>query len=119
MAEVTKNKDSCHNCGSTDHHSNNCPKARKTVYSIEKVPKEESPKEAAESDSMGDSIREQSDEEQHPREEFIVEYQEEPPLQIQDINSEAGMPKDTANKNLCKQTQGEQTFLVTQTKVMA
>ena len=116
MVEVTKKKNSCQNCGSTDHYANNCTKARKKVYASEKVPKEESPKEAAESDSMVDSIREQSDEEQHPREEFIAEYQEEPPLQIQDINSEAGMPKDTANKNLCKQTQGEQTSLATKQK---
>ncbi|MBW0552936.1 hypothetical protein O181_092651 [Austropuccinia psidii MF-1] len=29
------------------------------------------------------------------------------------------MPQDTANKNLCKHTQDEQTFLVTPTKVMA
>ncbi|MBW0557912.1 hypothetical protein O181_097627 [Austropuccinia psidii MF-1] len=119
MPEVTNKKNSCQNCGSTDHYANNFPKARKKVYSIEKVPKEESPKEDSESDSMGDAIREQSDEDQDPREEFIVEYQEEPPLQMQDIKSEAGMPKYTANKNLCKQTQVAQTFLVTQTKGMA
>ncbi|MBW0563783.1 hypothetical protein O181_103498 [Austropuccinia psidii MF-1] len=119
MAEVTKKKHSCHNCGSTDHYANNCPIKRKNVYSIEKVPKEESPKEDSESDSMDDAIRKQSDEEQDPREELIVEYQEEPSLQIQDIKSEAGMPNDTSNKNLCKQTQGAQTFLVTQTKGMA
>ncbi|MBW0511366.1 hypothetical protein O181_051081 [Austropuccinia psidii MF-1] len=38
VAEVTKKKDYCHNCGSTDHYSNNCPKARKKVDAIEKVP---------------------------------------------------------------------------------
>ncbi|MBW0484243.1 hypothetical protein O181_023958 [Austropuccinia psidii MF-1] len=68
---------------------------------------------------MGDAIREQSDEEKDPREEFLVEYQEENPLEIQDIQLEAGMPQDTANKNLCKHTQYEQTFLVTPTKGMA
>ncbi|MBW0486741.1 hypothetical protein O181_026456 [Austropuccinia psidii MF-1] len=104
MAEVTKKKNSCHNCGSTDHYANNCTKARKKVYAIEKVPKEESPKEDSESDSMGDAMREQSDEEQDPREEFIVEYQGEPPVEIQDIRLEAGMPQDTANKSLCKKT---------------
>ncbi|MBW0576384.1 hypothetical protein O181_116099 [Austropuccinia psidii MF-1] len=29
VAEVAKKKESCHNCGSTDHYSNNCPKAKK------------------------------------------------------------------------------------------
>ncbi|MBW0571013.1 hypothetical protein O181_110728 [Austropuccinia psidii MF-1] len=34
VAEVANNKDSCHNCGSTDHYANNCPKAIKKVYAI-------------------------------------------------------------------------------------
>ncbi|MBW0475519.1 hypothetical protein O181_015234 [Austropuccinia psidii MF-1] len=68
---------------------------------------------------MVDSIREQSDEEQDPREEFLVEYQEETPLEIQDIQLEEGLPQDTANKNLCKHTQDAQTFLVTPTKVIS
>ncbi|MBW0489303.1 hypothetical protein O181_029018 [Austropuccinia psidii MF-1] len=72
-AEVTKKKNSCHNCCSTDHYANNCPKAKKKLYAIEKVPEEESPTEDSESDSMGDAIREQSDEEKDPREEFLVE----------------------------------------------
>ncbi|MBW0510840.1 hypothetical protein O181_050555 [Austropuccinia psidii MF-1] len=59
VAEVTKKKNSCHNCGSTDHNVNNCPKANKTVYGIEKVPEEKSPTEDSESDSMGNAIREQ------------------------------------------------------------
>ncbi|MBW0523116.1 hypothetical protein O181_062831 [Austropuccinia psidii MF-1] len=58
LAEVTKKKNSCHNCGSTDHCSNNYTKAKKKVYAIEKVPEEESPTEDFESDSMGDAIRE-------------------------------------------------------------
>ncbi|MBW0499289.1 hypothetical protein O181_039004 [Austropuccinia psidii MF-1] len=29
VAEVTKKKNSCHNCGSTDHYANNCPKANR------------------------------------------------------------------------------------------
>ncbi|MBW0573924.1 hypothetical protein O181_113639 [Austropuccinia psidii MF-1] len=68
---------------------------------------------------MGDAIREPSDDDQDPREEFLVEYQEETPLEIQEIQLEAGMPQDTANKNLCKHTQDAQTFLVTPTKGMA
>ncbi|MBW0542574.1 hypothetical protein O181_082289 [Austropuccinia psidii MF-1] len=80
VAEVTKKKNSCHNCGSTEHYANNCPKAKKKVYAIGEVPEEESPTEDSESDSMNDAIREQSDEEQDPREEFLVEYQEGKPL---------------------------------------
>ncbi|MBW0511725.1 hypothetical protein O181_051440 [Austropuccinia psidii MF-1] len=98
-----------------DHYENNCPKAKKKVYAIEKVPEEESLTEDSESDSMGDAIREQSDDHQDPREEFLVEYQEEAPLEIQDIKLEEGMPQDTANNNLCKRTQDAQTFLVTTT----
>ncbi|MBW0539921.1 hypothetical protein O181_079636 [Austropuccinia psidii MF-1] len=118
VAELAKKKNSCHNCGLTDHYANNCPKAKKKVYSIEKVPEEESPTEDSDSDSMGHAIREQSDDEQDPREEFLVEYKEETPLEIQDIQLEAGMPQDTANKNLCKHTQDAQTFLFTPTKGM-
>ncbi|MBW0536354.1 hypothetical protein O181_076069 [Austropuccinia psidii MF-1] len=62
VAEVAKKTNSCHNCGSTDHYSNNCPKAKKKVYAIEKVLEEESPTEDSDSDSMGDAIREQYDE---------------------------------------------------------
>ncbi|MBW0463793.1 hypothetical protein O181_003508 [Austropuccinia psidii MF-1] len=72
VAEVAKNKNSCHNCGSTDHYAKNCPKAKKKVYAIEKVPEEEFPTEDYESDSMGDAIREPSDDDQDPREEFLV-----------------------------------------------
>ncbi|MBW0593574.1 hypothetical protein O181_133289 [Austropuccinia psidii MF-1] len=116
VAEVAKRSNSCHNCGSTDHYAKNCPKAKKKVYANEKVPEEESPTEDYESDSMGYAIRELSDDDQDPREEFLVEYQEETPLEIQDIQLEAGMPQDTANKNLCKHTQDAQTSLVTPTK---
>ncbi|MBW0485073.1 hypothetical protein O181_024788 [Austropuccinia psidii MF-1] len=119
VAEVNKKKNYCKNCGSTHHYANNFPKEKKKVYAIEKVPEEESFTEDSESDSMGDAIKEQSDEEQDAREKFLVEYQEETPLEIQDIQLEAGMPQDTVNQNLCKHTQDEQTFLVTPTKVMA
>ncbi|MBW0534406.1 hypothetical protein O181_074121 [Austropuccinia psidii MF-1] len=119
VAEVTKKKNSCHNCGSTDHYANNCPKAKKKVYAIEKIPEGESPTEDFESDSMGNAIREESDDEQDPREEFLLEYQGETPWEIQDIQLEAGMPQDTAIKNLCKHIQDAQTFLVTPTKGMA
>ncbi|MBW0492750.1 hypothetical protein O181_032465 [Austropuccinia psidii MF-1] len=68
---------------------------------------------------MGDAMREKSDIEKDPREEFLVEYQAETPLEIQDIKLEAGMPQDTANKKFCKHTQDSETFLVTPTKGMA
>ncbi|MBW0589393.1 hypothetical protein O181_129108 [Austropuccinia psidii MF-1] len=68
---------------------------------------------------MGDAMREPSDDDQDPREEFLVEYQEETPLEIQDIQLEKGMPQDTAKKNLCKHTKDAQTFLVTPIKGMA
>ncbi|MBW0489780.1 hypothetical protein O181_029495 [Austropuccinia psidii MF-1] len=105
VAEVTKKKSSCHNCGSSDNYANKCSKAKKKFYAIEQVPEEESPTEESESDSMGDAIREIFDEYQYLREEFLVEYQQETPLEIQDIQLEAGMPQDTANENLCKHTQ--------------
>ncbi|MBW0501820.1 hypothetical protein O181_041535 [Austropuccinia psidii MF-1] len=73
VEDVAKKKNSCHNCGSTDHYSNNFPKAKMKVYAIEKVLEEEFPTEDSESDSMADAIREQSDEDQDPREEFLVE----------------------------------------------
>ncbi|MBW0470635.1 hypothetical protein O181_010350 [Austropuccinia psidii MF-1] len=68
VAEVNKKKNYCHNFGSTGHYANNCPKAKKKVYAIEKVTEEQSKIEDSELESMGDAIREQSDEEQHPRE---------------------------------------------------
>ncbi|MBW0506325.1 hypothetical protein O181_046040 [Austropuccinia psidii MF-1] len=100
VEEVEKKKNSCHNCGSTDHYANNFPKAMKKAYAIEKVPEKESPTEDFESDSMVGAIREQSDGDQDPREEFLVQYKEETPLEIQEVQLESGMPQDTANKNL-------------------
>ncbi|MBW0520305.1 hypothetical protein O181_060020 [Austropuccinia psidii MF-1] len=82
----------------SNHYAKNCPKAKKKVYAIEKDPEDKSPTEESDSDSMGDAIREKSDEEQDPREEFLVEYQEETPLEIQDIQLEANMPQDTARQ---------------------
>ncbi|MBW0574602.1 hypothetical protein O181_114317 [Austropuccinia psidii MF-1] len=61
VAEVEKKRNSCHNGGSKDHYANKCPKAKKKVYAIEKVPEEESPTEDSESDSMGGAIRKPCD----------------------------------------------------------
>ncbi|MBW0491454.1 hypothetical protein O181_031169 [Austropuccinia psidii MF-1] len=61
VEEGTKKKISCHNCVSTDHYANNYPKAKKKVYFMVKVPVEESPTEDSQSDSMGDSIIDHSD----------------------------------------------------------
>ncbi|MBW0522077.1 hypothetical protein O181_061792 [Austropuccinia psidii MF-1] len=68
---------------------------------------------------MRDAIREQFDEDQDPREKFLVKYQEETPLEIQEIQLEASMQQDASIKNLCKHTQNAQTFLVTPTKGIA
>ncbi|MBW0525151.1 hypothetical protein O181_064866 [Austropuccinia psidii MF-1] len=68
---------------------------------------------------MGDAIREISDGDEDPIEEFILKYQEETQLEIQDIHLEAGLPQDTSNNKLCKHTQDSQTFLVTPTMGMA
>ncbi|MBW0469291.1 hypothetical protein O181_009006 [Austropuccinia psidii MF-1] len=119
VADIGKKKNSFHTCGSTDHYAKNCSKAKKKVYAIEEVPEKEFSTEESDSDSMGDAIREQSDEEQDPREQFLVEYQEETQLEIQDIQLEEGIPQDTANKNLSKHIQDAQTFVVTPTKGMA
>ncbi|MBW0507974.1 hypothetical protein O181_047689 [Austropuccinia psidii MF-1] len=61
VAEVTKKKYSCHKCGSIGDHANNFPKEKKKFYAIEKIAEEGSPTEDSESDSMGDTRREQSD----------------------------------------------------------
>ncbi|MBW0483140.1 hypothetical protein O181_022855 [Austropuccinia psidii MF-1] len=118
VAEATKRKNTCNNCVSTGHYANRFPKAKKKFYAIEQVPEEESKTENSESYSMGDAIRQQSDEDQYPREELLVEYQEETQLKIKDIQLEEGMAQETADKNLCKHTQDSQTFLVTPTKGM-
>ncbi|MBW0509590.1 hypothetical protein O181_049305 [Austropuccinia psidii MF-1] len=67
---------------------------------------------------MGYSIREESDDDQDPREEFLVEYQEEKQIEIQDIQLKAGMAQDTANKNLCQHTQDAKKLLLAPTKGM-
>ncbi|MBW0469443.1 hypothetical protein O181_009158 [Austropuccinia psidii MF-1] len=68
---------------------------------------------------MGDAIREHSDDEKDPKEEFLVEYQEETQLEIKYLQFEEGMPQYTANKNLCKHTQDAQKLLVTPAGGMA
>ncbi|MBW0587068.1 hypothetical protein O181_126783 [Austropuccinia psidii MF-1] len=65
--------------------------AKEKFYATEQVPEEKSPEYDSESDSMGDAIREPSDVDQDPKEEFLVEYKEETQLQVQDIQLEAGM----------------------------
>ncbi|MBW0528080.1 hypothetical protein O181_067795 [Austropuccinia psidii MF-1] len=90
----------------------------KKIYAIEKVPEEETQKEDSESDSMGDAIREISDDDQDPIEELLVEYLEKEQLEIHEIQLKEGLIQDTSNKNLGKHTQYSQTFLVTPTKGM-
>ncbi|MBW0484777.1 hypothetical protein O181_024492 [Austropuccinia psidii MF-1] len=84
MEEVTKTKNTCQNCGSTDHYSNNFSKA-KEIYAIEKSPEEEIQEDYSESDSMGDSITQNSEYYQHPIEELLVGDKEETQLEIQEM----------------------------------
>ncbi|MBW0498116.1 hypothetical protein O181_037831 [Austropuccinia psidii MF-1] len=44
MADVTKKKNTCHNCGSKDHYAKNSPKKKKKLYPIEQLTEEGSPK---------------------------------------------------------------------------
>ncbi|MBW0482003.1 hypothetical protein O181_021718 [Austropuccinia psidii MF-1] len=83
-------KNSDHTFGSTDHKAKNFPKAKKKIYSMDQVPEEEDQEEDSEYDSMGDVIRENSDYDQTPIEEFLVEYHEETKL-------ETGLLQETAN----------------------
>ncbi|MBW0461969.1 hypothetical protein O181_001684 [Austropuccinia psidii MF-1] len=119
LALLIKANNSCHHCGSTGPYFDNFPKAKNKIYAIENFPEEEVQEKDSESDSMGDAIRENSDYYQYPIKEFLVEYQGETKLEIQNIKLEAGIPQDTTNKNLSKHTQDSQTFLVTSTKEMA
>ncbi|MBW0501617.1 hypothetical protein O181_041332 [Austropuccinia psidii MF-1] len=68
---------------------------------------------------MGYAIREQSDDDQDPNGEFLVEYKQETQLEIYDVQLEAGIPQDNAKQSLCKHTQDKQNLLVTLTRGMA
>ncbi|MBW0552574.1 hypothetical protein O181_092289 [Austropuccinia psidii MF-1] len=81
MAKVTKKKNFCHNWRSTDSYAKSFPKAKQKIYAIEKVQEDEILAEDSESDSIGDSIRVTSDDDQDPIEEFLVEHLEEPQLE--------------------------------------
>ncbi|MBW0519234.1 hypothetical protein O181_058949 [Austropuccinia psidii MF-1] len=63
---------------------------------------------------MGYAIRKISDYDKDQIEEFLVEYQEETQLEVQDIQLKSGLPQD-----LCKDTQDAQAFIVMKTKGMA
>ncbi|MBW0510862.1 hypothetical protein O181_050577 [Austropuccinia psidii MF-1] len=67
---------------------------------------------------MRNAMMEDSDEDKDPMEENLVGCKEEDHLEIQDIKREEGMQQDTTNKNMCKNTQDAQNFLVTPTKGM-
>ncbi|MBW0465610.1 hypothetical protein O181_005325 [Austropuccinia psidii MF-1] len=100
MAEVAKKKKFFSQLWFNRPLCQQLSKGKEKGYSIEKVSGEESPQEYYDPDSMGDAIREPCDDDQDPREELLVEDQEETPPEIQDIQLEAGMPPDTANKSL-------------------
>ncbi|MBW0467186.1 hypothetical protein O181_006901 [Austropuccinia psidii MF-1] len=78
---------------------------RRKYMPLKKVPEEESPTEYSESESMVYAIIKHSDEDQDPKEQFLVEHQGETQLEIQDVNLEAAMPQDTPNDNKLKHTQ--------------
>ncbi|MBW0557567.1 hypothetical protein O181_097282 [Austropuccinia psidii MF-1] len=118
VEEVLKKNNSCHNCGSRDHYAISFPKENKKIDAIEQGPEEEIQPEDFEYESMGDAIREYYDYDQAPIEVFLVEYQEETQLEIQDIQLEGGLPQETANKSLKKHTQDAHTFLVSPTEEM-
>ncbi|MBW0488742.1 hypothetical protein O181_028457 [Austropuccinia psidii MF-1] len=67
---------------------------------------------------MGNVIRENSDDNQNPIKQFLVDYQEETQLEIQEINLEAGLPQETSNRSLFKHTQVAPKFPVAPTKEM-
>ncbi|MBW0464051.1 hypothetical protein O181_003766 [Austropuccinia psidii MF-1] len=101
MAKVTKKRNTCHHCDSTDQYENNWSKAKRKVFDIEKVTEEESPTEDSESDSMGDAIREKSDEEKDPRKEFLVEHQEETQIEITPTKGMAYIHRTATKVTVC------------------
>ncbi|MBW0476584.1 hypothetical protein O181_016299 [Austropuccinia psidii MF-1] len=118
VAEVAKKKNSCHNCGSTDHYANNFPKAKKKVYANEKVPEEEYPQRI-----LNHTLWVM------PSEKIMMmtKTKKRTPSGIPRGNNTGNSGNKvgsrhatgTANKNLCKHTQDAQTFLVTLTRGMA
>ncbi|MBW0475627.1 hypothetical protein O181_015342 [Austropuccinia psidii MF-1] len=85
---------------------------------MEEVKDEDIQTEDYDSYSMENAIRENSDDDQDPIEENLVEYQEETQLEIKDIQLEAGLLQDTTNQTFFKCTQDAKTFLVTPTTGM-
>ncbi|MBW0477558.1 hypothetical protein O181_017273 [Austropuccinia psidii MF-1] len=78
-----------------DKYANDFTEGRENIYAIEKLPEEEVQALDFESEFMGESIRENSDDEKDPIEEFLVEYQEESHL-------EEVLPQETSSKDLFK-----------------
>ncbi|MBW0512657.1 hypothetical protein O181_052372 [Austropuccinia psidii MF-1] len=90
VEELTKEKTFCHNFVSTDHNANSFQKEKEKVYAIEKFPAEETLEEDSESDSMGYFIKVKADDDQDPKEELLVGYEEETQLEIQEIKFDSG-----------------------------
>ncbi|MBW0470246.1 hypothetical protein O181_009961 [Austropuccinia psidii MF-1] len=61
-----------HNCASTGHYTNNLSKAKRKIYAIVEVPGEEAHTEGCDSDSIGNAIINNSDEDQDQIEENVV-----------------------------------------------
>ncbi|MBW0483671.1 hypothetical protein O181_023386 [Austropuccinia psidii MF-1] len=66
ISDLTKNKKICHIYGSTDHYSNKYPSAKKKIYATENVQEEGTQEQDSKSGSMGDAIRQFSDDDQDP-----------------------------------------------------
>ncbi|MBW0583687.1 hypothetical protein O181_123402 [Austropuccinia psidii MF-1] len=73
VEEVSNKRNSCQNCGYTDDYSKNFQKARKKIYFIEDVSGEGIQTKESDSESMGNAIGENSDDDQDPIEENLVE----------------------------------------------
>ncbi|MBW0465801.1 hypothetical protein O181_005516 [Austropuccinia psidii MF-1] len=102
-----------------DPYSNSFSNSNKNSYVIQDVPGEETQTEDYDSDSMGNAIKERPWDKIELIEEYLVDYQKETQIEIQEIQLEEGLPKETTNKTFGKNTQDAQTLLVTHKACMA
>ncbi|MBW0463508.1 hypothetical protein O181_003223 [Austropuccinia psidii MF-1] len=78
-AEEPKKTNTFHNFGSPDHYENNFPKGKKSILSIEEEPVEEHIEYKSDSEGMGNGLREDSDSESEPIEQYLFDYEDEKP----------------------------------------
>ncbi|MBW0509359.1 hypothetical protein O181_049074 [Austropuccinia psidii MF-1] len=116
--EARKNKVVYHNCVAKDHYANNFTETKEKIYEIDEGSEEEPVGKRSDSDRIRNGIREDPQSESQQIEAYIMECNEENSLDIQDIELNSGMPQVTSEKELCKHTLDEQTFLVKTKKGM-